>query len=226
MSVAERLAEVEDRIAGACDRAGRDPSTVSLIAVAKTFSADHVREALDAGARAIGENRAQELKEKAAILGSDVEWHFVGHLQTNKVRQVVGVARLIHSIDRVGLAEAISRRARSLDITQEVLIEVNVGGEAAKGGIEPGRAPALAAEVAALAGLRVAGVMAIPPLAPDADEARSHFRSLVAVGTAVAEVVPDATALSMGMSRDYEVAIEEGATHVRVGEAIFGPRNR
>ena len=226
MSVADGLAEVNDRLDAACRRVDRDPSTVTLIAVAKTFSADRVREALDAGARDIGENRAQELKEKAAILGPDVEWHFVGHLQTNKVRQVVGIARLIHSVDRFGLAEAIARRARSLDIVQDVLIEVNVGGEAAKGGIEPGRAPALAAEVAALTGLRVSGVMAIPPLAADMEDTRAHFRVLVATGAAVADAVPGATALSMGMSRDYEVAIEEGATHVRVGEAIFGPRNR
>jgi len=226
MSIAQRLAEVNDRIAAACDRARRDPSQVTLIAVAKTFSAEHVREALDAGVRTIGENRAQELKEKAAILGPDVEWHFVGHLQTNKVRQVVGVAGLIHSLDRFGLAEAIARRARSLGITQDVLIEVNVGEEAAKGGIEAGRAPALAAEVAALEGLRVAGVMAIPPLAADVEETRAHFRALVAAGAAVAAAIPGATALSMGMSRDYEVAIEEGATHVRIGEAIFGPRNR
>jgi hypothetical protein len=226
MTTAERFAEVTRRIADACERVGRDPSEVTLIAVAKTFDAEQVKEAIAAGARAIGENRAQELKEKAAILGTDIEWHFIGHLQTNKVRQVVGVATLIHSVDRYGLAEAIARRARALDLVQDVLIEVNIAGESAKGGVEPARAVALADEVAAVDGIRVTGVMAMPPLTEDPEAARPYFRRLVEVGAAVRRRIPGATALSMGMTRDFEVAVEEGATLVRVGAAIFGPRTR
>jgi pyridoxal phosphate enzyme (YggS family) len=197
---------------------------VTLVAVAKTFSADRVREALASGAQAIGENRAQELKEKAAALGTDIDWHFIGHLQTNKVRHVVGVATLIHSVDRFGLAEAIARRARSLDLIQDVLIEVNIAGEAAKGGVEPPATPVLAEEIAALDGVQVTGVMAMPPATEDPEASRPYFRQLRAIGAEVAARVPGATALSMGMTRDFEVAIEEGATLVRVGRAIFGPR--
>lgn len=226
MTIAERLAEVTGRIAAACERVGRDPSEVKLVSVAKTFAADRVREALAAGAVAIGENRAQELKEKAATLGGDIEWHFVGHLQTNKVRQVVGVAALIHSVDRYGLAEAIARRARSLDLVQDVLIEVNIAGEATKGGIEPGQASVFAAEANALEGLRVTGLMAMAPFADDPEASRPFFRDLAEIGAAMRATLPGATALSMGMTRDFEVAIEEGATLVRVGEAIFGPRTR
>ena len=226
MTIADRLAEVAGRIAAACERAGRDPSEVKLVSVAKTFAADRVREALAAGAVAIGENRAQELKEKAAALGGDIEWHFVGHLQTNKVRQVVGVAALIHSVDRYGLAEAIARRARSLDLVQDVLIEVNIAGEATKGGIEPRKASAFAAEVDALAGVRVIGLMAMAPFADDPEVSRPFFRDLAEIGAVVRAELSGAMALSMGMTRDFEVAIEEGATLVRVGEAIFGPRTR
>lgn len=224
MTIAQGLADVTRRIAEACTRVGRDPSEVTLVAVAKTFPADSVREALAAGAVAIGENRAQELKEKAAALGSDIEWHFIGHLQTNKVRQVVGVARLIHSVDRFGLAEAIARRARSLDLVQDVLIEVNIAGEWAKSGVEPAHAPGLAEEIGDLEGLRVTGVMAMPPAAEDPEASRPFFRQLRAIGAEVSDRIPGATALSMGMTRDLEVAVEEGATLVRVGQAIFGPR--
>lgn len=224
MTIEHGLADVTRRIAEACTRRDREPSEVTLVAVAKTFPADRIREALAAGAVAIGENRAQELKEKATALGSDIEWHFIGHLQTNKVRQVVGIARLIHSVDRFGLAEAIARRARSLDLVQDVLIEVNIAGERAKSGVEPAHAPALAEEIADLEGLRVTGVMTMPPATEDPEASRPFFRQLRAIGVEVTDRVPGATALSMGMTRDFEVAVEEGATLVRVGQAIFGPR--
>jgi pyridoxal phosphate enzyme (YggS family) len=196
------------------------------VAVAKTFPADVVAAALDAGIIDIGENRAQELKEKAAVLGDGPRWHFVGHLQTNKVRSVVGVAQLIHSIDRFGLAEAIARRAGSLGISQDVLIEVNLGGEASKAGVEPGRAPTLAAEIDALDGIAVRGVMAIPPAADDAESTRVYFKELAALRDRIVTSVEGARHVSMGMTRDFEVAVEEGATLVRVGEAIFGPRSK
>ncbi|MDQ3940288.1 MAG: YggS family pyridoxal phosphate-dependent enzyme, partial [Actinomycetota bacterium] len=200
-------------------------SAVRLVAVAKSFAADVVLAAADAGIRDIGENRAQELKEKIAVVGDRVRWHFVGHLQTNKVRNVVGRAQLLHSVDRYGLAEAVARRAGSMGIEQDVLVEVNVGGETSKHGVEPGRAIALAEEIAALPGVSLRGLMTIPPATRDAEGARPFFQELAALRDRLVSSVPTASELSMGMSRDFEIAIEEGATIVRVGEAVFGPRS-
>ncbi|HEX2051071.1 MAG TPA: YggS family pyridoxal phosphate-dependent enzyme [Actinomycetota bacterium] len=224
MTVAERVAAVRERIARAAERAGRDPAGVRLVAVSKTFGADAVLEAARAGVTDFGENRAQELRHKAAAVGDAVTWHFVGHLQSNKVRAVVGVARVVHSVDRPGLAEALARRARSVGVVQDVLVEVNVAAEASKHGCEPPAAPALADEIASYDELALRGVMAIPPLAPDPEASRPHFRALAALRDEIAVRHPGAVDLSMGMSGDFEVAIEEGATIVRVGEAIFGPR--
>ena len=226
MTIAERVAAVRAGIADACQRAGRDPNDVTLVAVAKTFPADAVRGAVAAGVGDIGENRAQELKQKVQVLTSvPIRWHFVGPLQTNKVRQVVGVAQLIHSVDRIGLGEAIARRARSLGITQDVLIEVNLAGESSKAGVLPAGVVSLGAELSSLENLAVRGLMAIPPQESDPEAARAHFRELVLLRDQMLEQVPDATELSMGMSHDHLVAIGEGATIVRVGTAIFGPRN-
>lgn len=225
MSLSERYAGVLDRVAQAAQRAGRSPEDVTLVAVSKTWPADVLKDAAGAGVEVFGENRAQELKEKFAVLGDRVRWHFVGPLQSNKVRNVVGVAELVHSVDRYGLGEAIARRARSLGIVQDVLVEVNTGGEATKHGVEPAGAVRLAEEVAALDGIAVKGLMTIPPRTDDPDGARPYFRDLVALRDLLAESVPGATELSMGMSADFEQAIEEGATIVRVGEAIFGPRH-
>ena len=221
MTLDDRYARVLDRVAAAARRSGRAPEDVTLVAVSKTWPADVLKDAAGAGVEIFGENRAQELKEKFAVLGDRVRWHFVGPLQSNKVRHVIGVAELVHSVDRYGLAEAIARRARSLGTVQDVLVEVNTGGEATKHGVEPAGAVRLAEEVAALDGIAVRGLMTIPPRTADA---RPYFRDLAALRDLVASAVPGATELSMGMSADFEVAIEEGATIVRVGEAIFGPR--
>lgn len=224
MNLSQRYERVLERVAAAARRAGRDPGEVTLVAVSKTWPADVLKDAAGAGVEVFGENRAQELKEKHTVLGDRVRWHFVGPLQSNKVRHVVGVAELIHSVDRYGLGEAIARRAHSLGIVQDVLIEVNAGGEASKHGVEPAAAVPLAEEVAALEGVAVRGLMAIPPRTSDPDEARPYFRDLAALRDVLTASVPRATELSMGMSADFEQAIEEGATIVRVGEAIFGPR--
>jgi pyridoxal phosphate enzyme (YggS family) len=224
VSLAGRYSSVRARVAEAARRAGRSPGDVTLVAVSKTWPADVLEDAAAAGVEVFGENRAQELREKSTVLGDRVRWHFVGPLQSNKVRQVVGVAELVHSVDRYGLAEAIARRARSLGIVQEVLIEVNTGGEATKHGVEPAGAPRLAEEVAGLDGIAVKGLMTIPPRTGDPDGARPYFRDLAALRDLVATAIPGAAELSMGMSADFEQAIEEGATIVRVGEAIFGPR--
>ncbi|MDQ3953847.1 MAG: YggS family pyridoxal phosphate-dependent enzyme [Actinomycetota bacterium] len=224
MNVPERYASVVRRVGEAARRAGRDPGDVTVVAVSKTWPADVLEDAAGAGVEVFGENRAQELREKVAVLGDRVRWHFVGPLQSNKVRHVVGVAELVHSVDRYGLAEAIARRARALGVVQDVLIEVNSGGEASKHGVEPAGAARLAEEVAALDGVGVRGLMSIPPRATDPERTRPYFRDLAALSDLVAAAVPGATELSMGMSADFEQAIEEGATIVRVGEAIFGPR--
>ena len=221
--IADRLAQVRERIAAAATRTGRNPEDVTLVAVSKTVGIEAIREGLAAGISDLGENRVQELKDKRAVLGSVARWHFVGHLQTNKVRHVAGQVELIQSVDRYGLAEAISRRVVASGGVQDVLIEVNLGGEATKSGIDPPRLSSLANEISQLEGILVRGVMAIPPASGDP---RSYFEELAALRDLVASEVPSATELSMGMSADYEVAIEEGATIVRVGEAIFGPRAR
>lgn len=224
MTIAERWSEVQDRVRTAAERAGRDPAEITVVAVAKTFPADAVSEALDAGVTDIGENRAQELRDKMAVLGDRARWHFVGHVQTNKVRALAGGVALVHSVDRFGLGEGIARRATAIGAIQDVLIEVNLGGESSKTGVEPRRAAALAAEVDALDGIAVRGLMALPPASPDPQRTRPFFKELAALRDEVVEKVPSAIGLSMGMTSDFEVAIEEGATWIRVGEAIFGPR--
>lgn len=217
MDVASGVAAVKARIAQACARAGRDPGSVRLIAVSKTKPLPMLKEAVAAGQTIFGENYAQELREKADALPG-VEWHFIGALQTNKAKLVVGRVALIHTCDRLALAQELSKRARAAGLTQRVLLEVNVGREPQKAGALPDQAPELLREVRALPGLACEGLMCIPPAEGDP---RPRFRALreLATGLGLAQ-------LSMGMSADYEAAIEEGATLVRVGTAIFGERAR
>ena len=224
MSIPERLKAVRERIEAAADRAGRNPSAVRLVAVTKGFPAHVAIDAFRAGAIDLGENRAQELREKAIAVTEPVRWHFIGHLQTNKARQVVGLATLIHSVDRLALAQEIARRARNAGATQDVLIEVNVSGEPTKHGVEPARAVHLAEEADELDGVRVRGFMTMAPLAEDPEASRPYFSDLSELRDRVRGVLPHVAELSMGMTRDFEVAVEEGATLVRVGEAVFGPR--
>ena len=219
-----RYDEVLQRVAEAARKAGNDPPTV--VAVTKTFPADVILRAAERDILEIGESRAQELKEKYAVVGDRVRWHFIGHLQTNKVRHVVGIARLIHSVDRFGLAEGIARRAVALGATQSVLIEVNIGRDPNKHGADPAQALRLATEVAGLEGVEVAGLMGMAPFLDDPTETRPYFAELRALSEQLVRELPSATEISMGMTRDYAIATEEGATIVRVGEAIFGPRHR
>lgn len=222
-SLAGNIAAVRARMRAAAERAARSSDEVRLVAVTKTFGLDVLEAALRAGLRDLGENRAQELKQKAAIMGEAPRWHFIGHLQSNKARHVVGVT-LIHSVDRFGVAEAIARRARARGLVQDVLVEVNVSGESTKHGVEPARALGLAAEVDSLEGVEVKGLMTMAPWGDDPEASRPFFRDLRELGEGLRHRFPQATELSMGMTRDFEVAIEEGATIIRVGEAIFGPR--
>jgi pyridoxal phosphate enzyme (YggS family) len=221
-----RYERVVERATQAARRVGRDPAEVTIVAVAKTFPADVVLNAIGQGIDVIGESRAQELREKFAVVGDRARWHFVGALQTNKVRHVVGVAELIHSVDRLGVAEAIARRAKALGSVQDVLVEVNIGRESAKHGADPAKAIALAKEIAGMDGLRVRGLMAMTPYSDDPEHSRPYFAELAELRDQVAVTVEGAHHLSMGMSQDFEVGVEEGATLVRVGEAIFGPRSR
>jgi PLP dependent protein len=218
--LAERVARVRERVAEAARRAGRNQTEVTLIAVSKTHPPELVREAHRAGLTAFGENYVQELRAKQTALAdiADLAWHFVGGLQRNKAKEVVGRVALLHALDGVPLAEALSRRAPA-GVVQDVLVEVNVGGEASKAGVAPADLPALLGALPAFPGVRCRGLMAIPPPALRPEDNRPHFRALAALARAhgLAE-------LSMGMSDDFEVAIEEGATLVRVGTAIFGPR--
>ncbi len=222
MTIAARWAEVKARVEAACERAGRAPSEVTIVAVSKTHPASAVREAVAAGATDFGENYVQELVEKRPVCG-DVRWHYIGRLQRNKARFVAGQVALIHAVDTVELAQELAKRAAGT--LQPVLISVNVAGEATKGGVTPDTAPALARAIAAVAGIRLDGLMTMPPPADDPAASRPAFLALAALRARLADDLGQALpVLSMGMSGDFEVAITCGATHVRVGTAIFGTR--
>jgi PLP dependent protein len=225
-AIAAGLARVRDRVAAAERGAGRPPGSVRLVAVSKKMTADDVRAALAAGQRLFGESYGQELRDKRAALAGDApapEWHFIGPLQGNKVKYVAGQVALVHSVDSLSLAEAIEARR----VPQACLVQVNVAGESSKHGVAPDALPALLDRFATFAHLRCAGLMLIPPLGASPETARPHFAALRALRDAEqARARPnvDLAELSMGMSEDFEVAIAEGATLVRVGTAIFGRR--
>jgi pyridoxal phosphate enzyme (YggS family) len=227
-TVASRLAAVRARVAAACECAGRDPASVTIVGITKTHPVEAVDEALAAGLEDLGENRAQELipkAEAAAAMGLAPRWHFVGHLQRNKVRQVLPLIAVLHSLDSVRLAAEIDRRAEHGPDAQRAgrplpcYLEVNVGGEASKEGVEPSQLGELLRGVAALPRIEVAGLMTVAPPVDDAELVRPVFRELRELAAA-----HGLEGLSMGMTDDYEVAIEEGATLVRLGRVIFGPR--
>jgi pyridoxal phosphate enzyme (YggS family) len=219
--VARRLEDVHRRIAGAAERAGRSPHAVTLVAISKSFPPELVRAARQAGQADFGEARAQELARKVEALGPGVRWHFVGRLQRNKVADVVGVASLIHSMDRLKLAEEIAGRAQRGGRVQRVLLQVNTADDPSKAGVASGEALAMVAKVRELPGIACEGLMTMPAL--DADP-RPAFAQLRALRDAARERFPEVQHLSMGMTGDLEVAVEEGATIVRVGEGVFGPR--
>jgi PLP dependent protein len=217
--VKANVERVRERVARAAERSGRRPDDVLLIGVSKMVDVEPIRAALGAGLRALGENRVQEARAKIDVLGQPVPWHLIGHLQTNKARDAVELFAVIHSIDREELAREVDRRARARNRIVDVLVEVNVAGEASKSGVAPDDVGRLLDALSGLGQLRVRGLMAIPPAVERAEEARPWFRRLreLAERHGVKE-------LSMGMSADFEVAIAEGATMVRVGTAIFGAR--
>lgn len=216
--VRANLEHVRERIAAAAARAGRRASDVLLIGVSKTVDVERIRAAVAAGLPALGENRVQEAKGKVAELGRPVPWHLVGHLQTNKVKDALPLFDVIQSLDRLALAQELDRRSRAAGRIVDALLEVNVGVEAQKSGFAPDAIGEALEAIAKLDTLRVRGLMTIPPVGT-AEESRRWFRALRELGER-----HGLTELSMGMSADFEVAIEEGATMVRVGTAIFGPR--
>lgn len=226
--VIENLNRVEEKISAACKRAGRSRDEVTLIAVSKTKPEYMVEEAYSTGQRDFGENKVQELTRKKEILPGDIRWHLIGHLQTNKVRQVVGKACLIHSVDSLHLAETISREAGKKGIDVPVLVEVNVAEEETKFGVTSEETIALVESIAALPNLTVKGLMTIAPFVSDPEDNRPVFQKLRQLSVDIAaKNINNVTmsVLSMGMTNDYEVAIEEGATMIRVGTGIFGERD-
>lgn len=218
MSIRDNVAEVRKRVAEACARAGRDASEVTLIAVTKVFPAEYVDEAIAAGITDVGENRVQEARDKKPLVHGSARWHLIGHLQSNKAKDAVRLFDVIQTVDSVELAEKIARAAEGAGKRPEILLQVNIGGEEQKSGAARADVPALVEALRGIDAVDLRGLMAIPPLGT-AEETRRYFRELRALRDDVG-----VEQLSMGMSEDFEVAIEEGATIVRVGRAIFGSR--
>lgn len=225
----ENLEEVEEKIAKACERAGRAREEVTLIAVSKTKPVEMLQEIYDEGIRDFGENKVQELTEKYEVMPKDMKWHMIGHLQRNKVKYIVDKVTLIHSVDSLRLAETISSEAEKKGVTVPILIEVNIAGEETKFGLSSKEEViSLTEQIAALPNLSVKGLMTVAPPAEDPEENRPFFREIRQLSVDITNKNIDNVSmeiLSMGMTNDYTVAIEEGATMVRVGTGIFGARD-
>jgi len=228
MTIADNLASIQERISKAALRADRDPAAIRLVAVSKTVSAESIQQAIAAGVNILGENYVQEARNKIARIGKQVEWHFIGHLQSNKAKYAVELFSMVHSVDRLSLAEELDQEANKQGKIVPVLIQVNISGEESKSGIDPQGTLQLLERIAALQHLAVHGLMAMPPWFEDPEDARPYFNALRKLREELANKKIHGVSLqelSMGMSGDFEVAIEEGATLVRVGTAIFGPRS-
>lgn len=228
VDVAANCRKVLERISEAAAKCGRDPRGIKLLAASKAQSASRIREAIAAGIRLFGENYVQEAKAKKEIIQDPVEWHMIGHLQRNKVRVALNLFDLIESLDSVELARELDKEGKRQGKTVRAFVEVNLGGEESKSGIAKEKVASLLQEAGALSHVRVEGLMVVPPFKEDAEEARPYFRGLRELeADLMALKIPnvDLKELSMGMTHDYHVAIEEGATLVRIGTAILGPRD-
>ncbi len=228
MSIKENLQIVEKNIQAACDRAGRDRNSVTLIAVSKTKPVSDIRECMECGITVYGENKVQEIRDKTEEIKEPLHWHMIGHLQTNKVKYLPGKVDMIHSVDKISLAEEIEKQAVKNDIVMDVLCEVNMAGEDTKFGLTPEETPEFVRTIAKFPHVRVRGLMTIAPYTDDPETNRVYFRGLRELLKSLKEENIEGTqldTLSMGMTGDYEVAIEEGATFVRVGTGIFGERD-
>src|SRR5438874_12010791 len=226
-SIAENLERVREQVARAAAKVGRAASDVELVAITKTHPAEKVREAIEAGQNLFGESRIQEARAKIPVLPSKVRWHFVGHLQKNKIRHALPLFELIHSVDSLGLAQDMNRIAEEEAMHPRVLLEVNVAGEGSKFGFQPNKLCQQMEELLSLPRLSILGLMTIPPLAEEAEASRKYFIQLRELRDRLqTEFHVDLGQLSMGMTNDFPIAVEEGATLVRVGTAIFGERRR
>lgn len=227
MPIAEQLEKIRDEISSAARESGRNLNDIRLVAVSKTRPAADIRAAYRAGQIVFGENYVQELRSKALEISEPVEWHFIGHLQSNKVKQIAGLVHMIHSVDRLSLAEEINRQWGKLSQTCDILLQVNISGETTKSGAASGQALQLAREVAKLPYIRVKGLMTMPPFFDDPESARPFFAELRQLSEVIdSEKISgiEMRELSMGMSGDFQAAIQEGSTLVRIGTAIFGER--
>lgn len=225
--ITQNLAEIKQRLTDAALEAGRDPAEVRLVAVTKTVKLDRLQEAVAAGHTLFGENYVQEAKAKITSLGPGLTWHFIGHLQSNKAKAAVELFDLIHSVDRLRLAKALEQAAARLDKVQDILLQVNLAGEASKSGTAPEDTENLLVEISKMPHLRVLGLMTMPPWFSDPEKVRPYFRALRELRDRLRQkqlVDVDLPELSMGMTGDFEVAVAEGATLVRIGTAIFGRR--
>ena len=226
--IAENLKYVNERIQKSCLKAGRDEKEVTLIAVSKTKPVPDLMEAYQEGCREFGENKVQELVDKYEVMPKDIHWHMIGHLQTNKVKYIVDKVTMIHSVDSIKLAREISKEAQKKQVTVSILIEVNVAGEESKFGVSMEEAEPLIRKIALLDGIKICGLMTIAPYVEDEEKNRQYFADLKQLSVDIATKHIDNVSmnvLSMGMTGDYAVAIEEGATYVRVGTGIFGERH-
>jgi pyridoxal phosphate enzyme (YggS family) len=225
VDIAGNLNVIQQGIRAACDRCDREPNSVTLLAVTKSQPPEMVRAAADLGLTLFGENKVQEAKAKIPLCPSRLRWHFIGHLQSNKCRDTIGLFEMIQSVDSLPLAQEISKRAGQAARTLPVLLEVNVAGEASKFGYPPERLLAELKAIGALPRIEIHGLMAVPPWSAEPEKSRPHFRRLRELKLECERVLGiPLPHLSMGMSDDFEVAIEEGATMVRIGTALFGPR--
>ena len=226
--ISDNIRKVEEKIAQSCERAGRADNEVTLIAVSKTKPVALLKQAYDAGIRDFGENKVQELVDKLPQLPDDIRWHMIGHLQRNKVKYIIDKVWLIHSVDSLRLAQEISREAVKRQITANILVEVNIAEEGSKFGAAAQEAEELVEAISRLPGICVKGLMTVAPYVEDAEQNRGFFRKLKQLSVDIAEKNIDNISmniLSMGMTGDYGVAVEEGATYVRVGTGIFGERD-
>ena len=224
----DALIEVENNILDACERSGRNPEKVTLIAVSKTKPVEMLQEVYNEGIRDFGENYVQELADKIEIMPKDIRWHMIGHLQRNKVKYLVGKVACIHSVDSLRLAEVINERSIKLGVVTEIMAEVNIAGEESKFGFTRDEVFDFAEKVSTMEGVKLVGHMTSAPYVNDPEENRQYFREMKSLSVDINEKNINninITELSMGMTNDYIVAVEEGATHVRVGTAIFGARN-
>jgi pyridoxal phosphate enzyme (YggS family) len=226
MSIRENYEHISERVRASALACGRDPSTIRIVAVSKTFPASDIQEAISQGITLFGENRVQEAKEKAGTLEGDYELHLIGHLQSNKAKDAVRLFSLIHSIDKFETAEKVNREAAAIDKVQDVLIQVNTSGETTKSGINPDETESFYQKINNLQNLRLIGLMTIGPMTDNVEKVREAFAQLAFLKDELNKNAgTDLHELSMGMSGDFEIAVQEGATLVRIGSAIFGKRS-